>query len=68
MSPLSAAIYLKHVEGRTRNGQPIRPKTVSSRVHAITRMPTFQDEGHLQTTFKDIEDFAMLHIVLKMEP
>lgn len=63
--PLSAAIYLKHVEGRVRNGQPIRPKTVSSRVHAITRMPTFQDEGHLQTTFKDIEDFAMLHIVFE---
>ena len=24
--PLSAAIYLKHVEGRARNGKPIRPK------------------------------------------
>lgn len=60
--PLTAAIYLKHVEGRVRNGKPIRPKTISSRTHAITRMPDFKDEGHLQTTFKDIEDFAMLHI------
>jgi len=61
--PLSAAIYLKHVEGRVRNGKPIRPLTVSSRTHAITRMPGFKDEGYLQTTYKDIEDFAMLHIV-----
>ncbi|WEK20247.1 MAG: Gfo/Idh/MocA family oxidoreductase [Candidatus Pedobacter colombiensis] len=63
--PLTAAIYLKHVEGRARNGQPIRPVTVSCRTHAITRMPGFKDEGHLQTTFKDIEDFAMLHLVFE---
>lgn len=60
--PLSAAIYLKHVEGRARNGQPIRPKTISARTHAITRMPTFKNEGFLRTTYKDTEDFAMLHI------
>lgn len=61
--PLSAAIYLKHVEGRARTGNPIRPKTISARTHAITRMPTFKNEGHLRTTYKDTEDFAMLHIV-----
>lgn len=60
--PLSAAIYLKHVEGRTRFGKPIRPKTVSARTHAITRMHNFKDEGYLRTTYKDIEDFALLHI------
>ncbi len=63
--PLSAAIYLKHVEGRARDGSPIRPKTISARTHAITRMPTFKDEGYLRTTYKDIEDFAMLHIVFE---
>ena len=63
--PLSAAIYLKHVEGRARTGKPIRPKSISSRTHAITRMPTFKDEGHLRTTYKDIEDFAMLHVVFE---
>lgn len=63
--PLSAAIYLKHVEGRARNGKPIRPKSISARTHAITRMPTFMDEGHLRTTYKDIEDFAMLHVVFE---
>lgn len=61
--PLSAAIYLKHVEGRVRDGQPIRPKSVSARTHAITRMPAFKDEGYLKTTYKDIEDFAVLHVV-----
>jgi predicted dehydrogenase len=63
--PLTAAIYLKHVEGRARNGQPIRPQTISARTHAITRMPGFQDEGHLRTTYTDIEDFAMLHVVFE---
>lgn len=63
--PITAAIYLKHVEGRTRNGIPIRPKTVSSRTHAITRMSGYKNEGHLQTTYKDIEDLAMVHIVFE---
>src|SRR5690554_286359 len=60
--PLTAAIYLKHVEGRVKNGSPIRPKSISARTHAITRLPNYQDEGYLQTTYKDIEDFAMMHI------
>ena len=63
--PLSAAIYLKHVEGRARNGNPIRPKTISARTHAITRLPNFRDEGYLRTTYKDTEDFAQLHIVFE---
>ncbi|MGV3530585.1 MAG: Gfo/Idh/MocA family protein [Flavisolibacter sp.] len=60
--PLSVAIYFKHVEGRVRTGTPIRPKNISSRTHKITRMPGYQNEGYLQTTYKDIEDFAMMHI------
>ncbi len=63
--PLSAAIYLKHVEGRARNENPIRPKTISARTHAITRLPNFRDEGYLRTTYKDTEDFAQLHIVFE---
>ncbi|GEO10086.1 Gfo/Idh/MocA family protein [Segetibacter aerophilus] len=63
--PLSAAIYLKHAEGRARNGRAIRPKSISARTHAITRMPTFKDEGYLRTTYKDTEDFAMLHVVFE---
>ena len=63
--PLTAAIYLKHVEGRARNGNPIRPKSISARTHAITRMPTFKNEGYLRTTYKDTEDFAMVHVVFE---
>ena len=63
--PLAAAIYLKHVEGRARDGNPIRPKTISARTHAITRMDTFRDEGYIKTTYKDIEDLAMLHVVFQ---
>ncbi len=63
--PLAGAIYLKHVEGRARNGKPIHPKTISSRTHAITRMPNFRNEGHLKDTYKDVEDYAMAHIVFE---
>jgi predicted dehydrogenase len=60
--PLSVAIYFKHVEGRAKDGKPIRPKTITARTHAITRMPGYKNEGHLQTTYKDIEDFSLMHI------
>ncbi len=60
--PLSVAIYFKHIEGRVRDGKPIRPKTITARTHTITRMPGYKNEGYLQTTYKDIEDFAMMHV------
>lgn len=60
--PLSAALYLKRVEGRTRNGMPIRPRSVSARAHAITRLDTFRDEGHIRCDYHDIDDFAMIHV------
>ncbi len=60
--PLTAALYLKRVEGINRDGIPIRPKSVSSRVHAITRLPNFKDEGHIRNNYHDIDDFSMMHI------
>lgn len=60
--PLTAALYLKRVEGRVRDGRPIRPKTVSARTHAITRMPNFRDAGHLRKDYYDIDDFSMIHV------
>ncbi|MDT0688956.1 Gfo/Idh/MocA family oxidoreductase [Salegentibacter sp. F188] len=63
--PLSAAIYLKHVEGRMRNGTPIRPKTVTCRVHAITRMPNYQNEEYLKDSYTDVEDYALTHVVFE---
>ena len=63
--PLTAALYLKRVEGRARDGVPIRPKTVSARTHALTRMPTFRDEGHIRRDYHDIDDFSMMHVVFE---
>jgi predicted dehydrogenase len=61
--PLSAALYFKQAEGKIRNGKPIRPSAISARTHSITRMPGYFDEGHLRTTYKDIEDFAQMHVI-----
>ena len=36
--PLTAVLYLKRIEGMTRTGTPIRPATVTARVHEITRL------------------------------
>jgi predicted dehydrogenase len=63
--PLSAALYFKQVEGKVNSGKPIRPIAITARTHAITRMPDYRDNGHLRTTYKDIEDFAMLHVIFE---
>lgn len=60
--PLSAALYLKHVEGESRNGVPIRPMTVSARIHEITRLKNYRDEGFLRTSYRDVEDYAQVHV------
>jgi predicted dehydrogenase len=60
--PLTAALYLKRVEGKARSGQPIRPATVSARAHAITRLPSFMDAGHIRCNYHDIDDFSMMHV------
>jgi predicted dehydrogenase len=61
--PLTAILYLKLVEGMTLYGKAIRPKTVSSRTHEITRNPRFMDKGFLRTDYKDIEDYCQIHVV-----
>ena len=63
--PLSAALYFKQVEGSERTGKPIRPVSITARTHAITRMPGYISEGHLRTTYTDIEDFALMHIIFE---
>jgi predicted dehydrogenase len=61
--PLSAALYFKQVEGKVRDGKPIRPAAISARTHAVTRMAGFRNENHLRTTYRDIEDFAQMHVI-----
>ncbi len=63
--PLAAALYLKRVEGRARDGNPIRPRAVSARTHALTRMSNFRDEGHIRRDYYDIDDFSMMHVVFQ---
>jgi len=63
--PLTAALYLKRVEGRARDGKPILPKAVTARTHAITRLENFRDEGHIRRDYYDIDDFAMIHVVFE---
>ena len=63
--PLTAALYLKRVEGNARDGKPIRPKSVTARVHALTRMPTFRDEGHIRSDYFDIDDFSVMHVLFE---
>lgn len=63
--PLTAALYLKRVEGKARGGVPIRPKSVTARIHALTRMPNFRDEGHIRCDYFDIDDFSVMHVVFE---
>lgn len=60
--PLTAALYLKYVEGWVRTGSPIRPKAVTGRIHILTRAENYIDKKHLRTNYYDIEDFALMHI------
>jgi len=63
--PLTAALYLKRVEGMARNGKPIKPRAVSARAHAITRLEGFRDEGHIRCDYHDIDDFSLMHVVFE---
>lgn len=63
--PLTAALYLKRVEGAAQSGRPIRPKAVSARTHTLTRMKNFRDQGHIRADYHDIEDFSVMHTVFE---
>jgi len=63
--PLTAALYLKQVEGIARDGKPIRPKAVSGRVHKLTQLPSYQDKGHIRTDYFDVEDLGLMHVIFE---
>ena len=63
--PLSGMLYLKRVEGLARGGRPIRPATVTARTHQITRLPAYRDAGFLRTSYHDIEDYGIMHVVFE---
>jgi predicted dehydrogenase len=60
--PLSSALFLKRAEGSPRDGKPIRPATVSARIHQITKLREYRDAGFLRTAYEDIEDYGQMHV------
>lgn len=63
--PLGAVLYLKQIEGIVSQGKPIRPATVSARVHSVTRSERFKDAGFIKTGYTDTEDFGSMHVVFE---
>jgi predicted dehydrogenase len=63
--PLGGILYLKRIEGLARDGRPIRPRSVSARVHQLTRLPGYQDRQLLRTDYHDIEDYGVMHVVFE---
>jgi predicted dehydrogenase len=63
--PLGGMLYLKRVEGRARDGKPIRPAAVTARTHEITRLASYRDAGLLRTDYHDIEDYGFMHVVFE---
>lgn len=63
--PLGAILYLKRKEGLARLGRPIRPAAVSGRTHRITAIPGYEDKGFIRTTYKDTEDYSVMHVVFE---
>ncbi len=63
--PIAASIYLKQVQGLSTNGKPIRPKSISCRTHAITKLPELDFQGNLRDQCQDVEDHALAHLVFE---
>jgi len=63
--PLGALLYLKRIEGIARNGRPIRPVSVNSRVHEITRQKAYRDVKLIRTDYLDIEDYGFIHVTFE---
>ena len=63
--PLSAALYLKRIEGINRNGIPVRPASISARIHYITQLDRYDDQNHLRSDYFDIEDSSTMHVVFE---
>ena len=61
--PLGAIIYLKRVEGLARFGKPIRPKSVSARIHTLTKCRDYNDVGFIRNDYHDVEDYGWAHVV-----
>jgi predicted dehydrogenase len=59
--PLSAAIYLKRMEGEHRDGRPIRVKEAFGKVARMTEIESFRRERdkYVATGWQDVEDWSL---------
>lgn len=60
--PIAAAIHLKYVEGRLKDGKPIRVQSVIADTSPITRVPSFEAESKhwMVTDWVNVETWASL--------
>jgi len=63
--PLTALLYLKRAEGLATRGKPIRPRSVTGRVHRLTGIEGYRDAGFLRTDYTDVEDYGWMHVVFE---
>ncbi len=63
--PLGAILYLKRVEGEVLHGRCIRPVSVSARIHELTKINDYRDEGFLRCNYHDVEDYAWVHVIFE---
>lgn len=63
--PLGAVLFLKRVEGIANYQKPISPMAVSSRVHELTKIDNFRDDGFIRANYHDVEDYAWSHVVFE---
>lgn len=60
--PLGAVLQLKQWEGRKRNGQPIRPASVTCEVGNLTFIESVKKESkhYIKMDWKDVEDWGVM--------
>jgi predicted dehydrogenase len=60
--PIGAALYLKRVEGVSRNGSPIRPQSVVAEVGHLERIPSrrLEEKQWMVTGRVDVEDWGVV--------
>lgn len=62
--PVGAVLHLKHFEGKTLYGEPIRPKSVVAEIGYLTKTQRFQSEEkhYIASDWFDVEDWSCVII------
>lgn len=58
--PIGAAIHMKHFEGLTRYGKPLKPVAVTAQIASLTKMEILKDRPcFVATGWEDVEDWSV---------